>query len=565
MEKSNTCSRKHRPLNLLRLVRGLICLVVFVSTAFIFLVYFAPPLAVILRFLSIRWSRKVTSFAFSLWLALWPFLFEKINRTKVVFYGDTVPSKERVMVIANHRTEVDWMYLWDLALRKGCLGHIKYVLKDSLMKLPVFGWGFHVLEFVPLQRKWESDEPVLRQMLSTFTDAQDPLWLAIFPEGTDFTEQKCKNRQNFAAQVGLPVLYNVLLPKTKGFCVCLEVLRGSLDAVYDVTIAYKNNCPSFLDNVFGLDPSEVHIHVRRIPVTDIPSSEADSSAWLIDSFHLKDKLLSNFKIQSHFPDPVSQEELSSFKCLANFMLTTPPSFVDFFNVYINQLGYKVQDYDGNVGYGTVFTLQNQCSYTVWPGTLSGNGAGILGDGGFVLQSGESVHLTAPPGWSGRFWGRTQCNFDESGNGKCETGDCGPLKCTGGGAPPVTLVEFTIGSTSTDKDFYDVSLVDGYNVGMGVKAVGGTGDCQYAGCVNDLNGNCPAELRVTESGSGSTIACKSACAAFNAPEFCCTGDHATPQTCSPTQYSAMFKSACPTAYSYAYDDASSTCTCSGKLS
>ncbi|PON36461.1 Thaumatin [Parasponia andersonii] len=217
---------------------------------------------------------------------------------------------------------------------------------------------------------------------------------------------------------------------------------------------------------------------------------------------------------------------------------------------------------GNVGYGTVFTLQNRCSYTVWPGTLSGNGAGNLGEGGFVLPPGESVHLTAPPGWSGRFWGRTKCNFDGSGNGKCETGDCGPLKCAGGGAPPVTLVEFTIGSTSADKDFYDVSLVDGYNVGMGVKAVGGTGDCQYAGCVADLNGSCPAELRVADSGSGSVVACKSACAAFNAPEFCCTGDYATPQTCSPTQYSAMFKSACPTAYSYAYDDASSTCTCSG---
>jgi hypothetical protein len=122
------------------------------------------------------------------------------------------------------------------------------------------------------------------------------------------------------------------------------------------------------------------------------------------------------------------------------------------------------------------------------------------------------------------------------------------------------VEFTIGTNPNDKDFYDVSLVDGYNVGLGVKALGGYGDCQYAGCVTDLNGNCPAELRVVDSGS--TVACKSACAAFNAPEFCCTADHATPQTCSPTQYSVMFKNACPTAYSYAYDDASSTCTCTG---
>ncbi|XP_027332296.1 pathogenesis-related protein 5-like [Abrus precatorius] len=218
---------------------------------------------------------------------------------------------------------------------------------------------------------------------------------------------------------------------------------------------------------------------------------------------------------------------------------------------------------GNMASATVFTIRNQCSYTIWPGTLSGNGAAILGSGGFSLAPGASVQLTAPSGWSGRFWARTGCNFDGAGNGQCATGDCaGGLRCTGGGVPPVTLAEFTIGSSGNgNKDFYDVSLVDGYNVEMGVRATGGTGDCQYAGCVADLNGLCPAELQV-RSGGGAVVACKSACAAFNRAEFCCTGEHSSPQTCSPTQYSEMFKKACPSAYSYAYDDASSTCTCSG---
>ena len=217
---------------------------------------------------------------------------------------------------------------------------------------------------------------------------------------------------------------------------------------------------------------------------------------------------------------------------------------------------------GNVASATLITLQNNCNYTVWPGTLSGNGPTIL-DTGFSLTPGLSVQVTAPAGWSGRFWARTGCSFDGAGNGKCTTGDCtGGLKCTGGGVPPVTLAEFTIGSAANgNMDFYDVSLVDGYNVAMGVRATGGTGDCQYAGCVSDLNGNCPEELQVKDA-TGSVVACKSACAAFNSPEYCCTGDHSTTQTCPPTNYSKMFKSACPRAYSYAYDDASSTCTCSG---
>ncbi|KAF7137229.1 hypothetical protein RHSIM_Rhsim07G0235500 [Rhododendron simsii] len=210
---------------------------------------------------------------------------------------------------------------------------------------------------------------------------------------------------------------------------------------------------------------------------------------------------------------------------------------------------------------TIVTLENRCSYTIWPGTLSGSNGVVLGSGGFTLFPGTSAQFPAPPAWSGRFWARTGCSFDASGNGTCTTGDCGgKLHCTGGGVPPVTLAEFTIGGGTNTMDFYDVSLVDGYNVGMGIRTSGGTGDCKYAGCITDVNRSCPRELQVTSAGS--VVACKSACAAFSRPEYCCTGDHSVPETCLPTHYSQMFKEACPTAYSYAYDDASSTFTCTG---
>lgn len=178
---------RHRPLTPLRVIRGVLCLIVLVLTAFVLLVYCGFWTAIALRFFSVHHSRKATAFFFGSWIALWPFWFEKINKTKVVFSGDCVPAKERVLLLANHRTEVDWMYLWDLALRKGREGSIKYILKSSLMKLPVFGWVFHIMEFIPVERKWEADELMMRKMLSTFRDPQDPLWLAVFPEGTDFT------------------------------------------------------------------------------------------------------------------------------------------------------------------------------------------------------------------------------------------------------------------------------------------------------------------------------------------------------------------------------------------
>lgn len=314
---NSTRGLKHFPLTPFRIFRGLICFSVFLSTAFMFIVYFVPLAAVVLRLFSVHYSRKSVCFLFGLWLGLWPFLFEKINKTRVIFCGERVPAKERVLLIANHRTEVDWMYLWDLALRKGCLGYIKYVLKSSLMKLPIFGWGFRILEFIPVERKWELDQSVMRRMLSTYSDRHDPLWLAVFPEGTDYAEQKCKRSQKYAAENGLPVLKNVLLPKTRGFYACLETLRNSLDAVYDVTIAYKNQCPTFLDNLFGVDPSEVHMHIRRIPLKEIPASENEAADWLMNTFLFKDQLLSDFITDGQFPRQGTECELSTLKCLVN--------------------------------------------------------------------------------------------------------------------------------------------------------------------------------------------------------------------------------------------------------
>ncbi|WOL12979.1 putative 1-acyl-sn-glycerol-3-phosphate acyltransferase 5 isoform X1 [Canna indica] len=324
----------HRPLTAMRALRGIVCLIILLSTAFMMIVYWAPVTTLLLRLFSVHYSRKATSFLFAIWLSLWPFLFEKINKTKVVFSGEIVHREERVLLFANHRTEVDWMYLWDLALRKGQLGYLKYILKSSLMKLPIFGWGFHILEFIAVERKWEIDESTMREKLSSFKDPHDPLWLVVFPEGTDYTEKKCIKSQQFAAENGLPILKNSLLPKTKGFFACLEALRNSLDAVYDVTIGYKHRCPTLIDNVFGVDPSEVHIHVQRVLLDEIPISENEAAKWLVERFRLKDELLSGFTTLGYFPNEGTDSDISTLMCLAKcFVILVLTSFFIYLTLF----------------------------------------------------------------------------------------------------------------------------------------------------------------------------------------------------------------------------------------
>jgi hypothetical protein len=52
-------------------------------------------------------------------------------------------------------------------------------------------------------------------------------------------------------------------------------------------------------------------------------------------------------------------------------------------------------------------------------------------------------------------------------------------------------------------------------------------------------------------------CLSACAKSNAPSDCCTGSFNDPSVCKPNIYSTSAKLVCPDAYSFAFDDQTST--------
>ncbi|KAL5997377.1 hypothetical protein ACLOJK_008307 [Asimina triloba] len=216
-----------------------------------------------------------------------------------------------------------------------------------------------------------------------------------------------------------------------------------------------------------------------------------------------------------------------------------------------------------VAKSTTFTFTNNCPYTVWAGTLNNADKPPLSQTGFELRPGTSTAVDAPVPWGGRFWGRSYCSTDANRRVACATADCGSgaIPCNGGGAaPPATLVEFTLGG-SGGQDFYDTSLVDGFNIPFSATPVGNSASgCRASGCPANVNEICPPELRMA-SPDGATIGCKSACAAFDTDEYCCRGEFGTPDKCHPTSYSMIFKNACPLAYSYAYDDASSTFTCS----
>lgn len=169
------------------------------------------------------------------------------------------------------------------------------------------------------------------------------------------------------------------------------------------------------------------------------------------------------------------------------------------------------------------------------------------------------------------------------------------------------------ASSNNQAFYDISLVDGYNLPMGIIFLPGTKpalqdippNLSNAVCIGtssfltssnaapdiDFGSNntypIPLEQSVSEQNvlkwcpwplqlnppqkPGDGIypypddnikrpvfnPCYSACSKWNDDKYCCAGSYNTPDKCRPSYYSIQAKKICPDAYSYAYDDQTST--------
>jgi hypothetical protein len=134
---------------------------------------------------------------------------------------------------------------------------------------------------------------------------------------------------------------------------------------------------------------------------------------------------------------------------------------------------------------------------------------------------------------------------------------------------VTLAEFGLDKYEGN-DFYDISLVDGYNLLMKIEPIAGTFqtspfgnpkyDCKAVLCKHDMLSDCPNELK--EVKNGRTVACLSACSKFHNQEYCCPNGSpfGSAKTCKASSYAHYFKQRCPDAYSYAFDDEKSTFAC-----
>lgn len=156
------------------------------------------------------------------------------------------------------------------------------MLKKSLAKIPVWGWGMKNFRFFFLSRAWKKDEKVLTEGLERINEeglmerewsgkkihsqdshesesllenqqesqhefenedgsqSQNPAWLILFPEGTTASALAVSKTKQFASSHNPPLTIpsNVLIPRARGLRFTLSKLSQTVTHVYDATFYY---------------------------------------------------------------------------------------------------------------------------------------------------------------------------------------------------------------------------------------------------------------------------------------------------------------------------------------
>ena len=240
---------------------------------------------------------------------------EHVGRLSPVFTGDlealstpdhplNTGSTGNKIVMSNHCTAGDPVAVFLVGHRLQRIGNMRFMVKKALLFVPVLGVAAYFLDFIFLSRNWNKDEQAIRRVFRSMLEGTRKrlFWICMFPEGTRITSQKLRESHEYATRKNLPILKHVLIPRVKGLHACLIGLRNEADAVLDLTVAYsvrKGETSDlgavgrgYLANHGKIRPGladvmlhrsavrtwPIHIHVRVIPVAEIPT---DQVSWLV--------------------------------------------------------------------------------------------------------------------------------------------------------------------------------------------------------------------------------------------------------------------------------------------
>ncbi|ODQ83095.1 hypothetical protein BABINDRAFT_159551 [Babjeviella inositovora NRRL Y-12698] len=248
------------------------------------------------------------------------------------------------VLIGNHQIYTDWIFLWYLTYIGNVATDIHILMKDSILKIPVIGWGMGNFRWIYMSRKWETDKTNMsNRLLEMDANARGwgpaqgvkpvyspdalikwppgfakntqrfPYMFLMYPEGTNISENTQPRSDAYIAKTGQKPLKHVLMPRVTGLYHCLRELRKTATVVYDITAGYSGvKAGQYPQDVYSLtnvvydgkNPAVVSLHIRSYRLEDIPMLTQDHQtaaeeaallkefeAWLFKIWYEKDALM----------------------------------------------------------------------------------------------------------------------------------------------------------------------------------------------------------------------------------------------------------------------------------
>ncbi|PIK54697.1 putative 1-acyl-sn-glycerol-3-phosphate acyltransferase delta [Apostichopus japonicus] len=227
------------------------------------------------------------------------FLYDTYSGSHIYIHCDdkffTAMNKQHGLLVMNHTFELDWLATWCVADRYGQLFSAKCFMKNELKYVPLVGWSFYLLEMPFLKRDFVKDREQLVEGVKLLADFPMPAKMLMFCEGTRFTPEKYEKSKAFAEKKGLPILKHHLTPRTKGFCMAVEGLKGRVPVIMDATVAcQKNDSATVYDLLLGKRVT-YHAFVKIRSMDEVPTdSEEETSNYCHQLYQEKDNAMDYF-------------------------------------------------------------------------------------------------------------------------------------------------------------------------------------------------------------------------------------------------------------------------------
>lgn len=322
MVKTSALANPSKPL------QAILCSLVAFTLSAAFWIFFCPPLIICHLLPSTIFTYRIRRIAHNLvgdmigiYLHSFITLLQLFCGVQFLEYGDipSIQKQENALILMNHPTLFDWLYVWGYMSKFSNLNRFKVILKSDMQFIPSLGWVMSLACYLFLARDFAQDKDTILNLFDYYNKYAEHYGILVFPEGTNIGSHSIPKGEQFLVNNNMKPLQELLPPRSTGFLylflnttnlasyfnfdfifkqyhttettytddekrklidqeelLSLENIQqyvslfSDIDAIYDMTISYSPTRRSEQMNLpTGNVPLQCHVHLTRHAIVDL--------------------------------------------------------------------------------------------------------------------------------------------------------------------------------------------------------------------------------------------------------------------------------------------------------